>query len=137
MTHSTGFFVNAKTHELRQIYEHASAVFADPESYGLQQSDIDGLHPRKDRFEILSKVLEKGWMRIRRRKFDMSIEFSCAWIEAIVAVYGNWEGIGFGEMTFLSFRHVETGESMHTYAINIIQAVEEQKVKELLDHTIR
>ncbi|MCA9439949.1 MAG: hypothetical protein KC964_04020 [Candidatus Omnitrophica bacterium] len=137
MTHSTGFFVNAKTHELRQIYEHASAVVADPVNFGLKPSEINGLHPRTDRFEILSKVMDSGWMRIRRRKFDMSSEFSCSWIEAIVAVAANADQIGYGPMTFLVFRNIETGETMHTYACNVIQAFEEKRIPELLEKKIR
>lgn len=133
MSHSTGFFISAITHEVRQIHEHATAVVSDPESFGVEPSDIAGLHPKRDRYEILSMTMRAGWIRIRRRKDDMSIEFSCTWVEAIFAVAVNANLIGYGPMTFLVLRHIESGESMHTYASNVIEAVEKRKLKEFLE----
>lgn len=132
MSHSTGFFISAKTHEVKRIHEHATAVVEDPESFGLEPFAIKGLQPRKDRFEILSRVMKVGWIRIRRRRSDMSVEFSCSWIEAILAVAVNAELIGFGPMTFLICRHIETGESRHTYACDVVEALEEKKIAEFL-----
>lgn len=132
MTHSTGFFISAKTHEVKRIHEHATAVVSDPESFGLDPSDIEGLHPRRDRYEILSMTMRAGWIRIRRRKDDMSIEFSCSWVEAIVAVAVNADLIGFGPLTFLVFRNIDTRDSIRTHACNVIEAVEEQRIAEFV-----
>lgn len=123
MPHSTGWFVNAKTHELRQIHEHATAVVTDPESYGFLKSETEGLQPRRDRAAILKKAMELGWIRVRRRKSDASIEFSCTWIEAMVAVGANLEGLGCGPLTLLIFRHIETGEEEFIYANDLGQAL--------------
>lgn len=137
MTHSTGFFINAKTHDVRQIYEHATAVVSDPESFGLELSEIEGLHPRKDRFEVLARVMKAGWIRIRRRRSDMSVEFSCTWVQALLAVAVNADLIGFGPLTFVVFRHIESRETMHTYASDVIEAVEDQRIADLLEQKIR
>lgn len=136
MTLSTGFFINAKTHDVMKIHEHATAVVADPERFGLKATDIEGLHPRRDRFEVLAKVMKAGWIRVRRRKDDMSIEFTCTWVEAILAVAVNADHIFFGPMTFLIYRQIETGESIHTYASDVVEAVEERRIVEFVEEKI-
>lgn len=137
MTHSTGYFINSRTHDVRRIYEHATAVVADPQSFGVELSEVEGLQPRKDRFEILARVMRVGWIRVRRRKDDMSVEFSCSWTEAILAVAVNADLIGFGPMTFVVFRHIETRESIQTYARDVLEAVEDQRIADLLEQKIR
>lgn len=116
MTSTHGYFLHVPSGEVISIHEHASAVVESPELYGLTRADIASLSPRIDRREILEAVLLNSWVRIRHRKAEVSVEFLTEWLETLEAFARAIEEMGIGELCWLRFNQLATGESMEIAA---------------------
>jgi len=138
MTHSVAYFVHSKTHQIVNVHEHSYAVKSSPERFGILHSELEGACPQRDRILILTKALELGWIRVRRRRDDFtSVEFSCTWIEAFFAIGANLEPLGFGPLNSLLFRNITTGKSVSLFASEIETAMNEKRIQAFLDSKIK
>jgi hypothetical protein len=75
MTISVAFFLSPEGRVLHVPDTHIGTIIRDPEQFGLTMEEIEAAYLRhgervgtegEARQEILLKVIEKGWLRLRR-----------------------------------------------------------------------
>lgn len=132
MTSSHGYFVHVRTGEVIPIHEHASSVVECPEQYGLTGEEVAGLSASRDRREILEAALLQGFIRVRHTTHFVSIEFMTQWLETLECIAQALDEMQIGEICWLQFNQLATGESMEIATYGLRQHYESGKTLDLL-----
>lgn len=75
-----GYWIDSKTREWLEIYEHFAAIEKDPETYGFEPGElavmIDEADSREQAREaVLTLVMQRGWIRVRTTRGCKVMEF--------------------------------------------------------------
>lgn len=68
-----GYWISPDGEEY-EVVEHLLFVKKNPELFGLDKEDVEGLS-EKDRDWLFPELMKAGWVRVRGRKDSTSIEF--------------------------------------------------------------
>lgn len=109
MVMGEGWWIDTRTGEMLQIYEHFDAVINEPERFGIEPERVKGkAGDQQARQDILTDVIKNGWMRVRLHAGGVVFEY-----------YGNPEAAAraaiplvksiAGPFTRVHFKNVETG----------------------------
>lgn len=135
MSNSTGYFLNATSRLVLKVFDHSLDATNRPSDLGFLEDDFAGLNPLRDRVAIIQRILNQGWIRVRTRNHgsEASLEFAVEWIPAIEAAFDCATELGFGPTTYLTFRHIHTGESIGIHLNQLSEAFAEGSVEDLLN----
>lgn len=133
---SYGYFVNATTHQVIQVHDHSKHALANPEELGFRSDSFDGMDAVRSRIPILEAVLSAGWIRVRSRGAEASVEHCWEWQAVIDAIVENSHELGCGTMTWLVIRHIGTRQEFGIYVSELLEVVRENRVEEFIE-TIR
>jgi hypothetical protein len=68
-----GFWISPEG-KVYKITEHFSFIKQNPALFGLSEKEVEPLRHDRDRAELLRDTMKKGWIRIRERRGETSIE---------------------------------------------------------------
>lgn len=101
-----GYFLEIKTGDVVEIYEHYRNVVSNPSRYGLTDADIT-----PDRKETLVKVLRNGFIRVRAQKSQIVFEFDWDDTQAIPVIIRFMKKMGFIGGRWVTINDLNRGTS--------------------------
>lgn len=131
---SYGYFVNATTHQVILIRDHAKDACANPNQLGLDDLDFEDVDPVQQRIEVLRRVLSNGWLRVRHRGAEASVEHIADWIDVLEAIAETTHEVRLGEWTYLVFRNVDTRQELCLYVRDLLIAIRGNEIEELISN---
>ena len=115
MSNSHSYLLHVLTGEIISIREHGKGEVEFPERCGLPRETATGLSPVRDRIEILEAVLSKGWIRLRHREREVSVEFITEWEATLETLAISVDEIGLGDHCWINLFQLATGECLGVY----------------------
>ena len=129
---SYGYFVDSKTYRVVKIHEHATSVRENPALFSVDPSAVAHLSPERDRRKLLDLVFARGWIRVRHRSSEVSVEFTCPWECALESVIKAHEGLGLSNLSFMKMTHLEEMTTLLTHLFIIQEHIAAGTLDELL-----
>jgi len=122
-----GYFIDLTNYEIIPIQEHYTAVKESPERYRLQESDLIEDGKPIDREALLTKVLKKGFARIRHHKAG-SDDFS-------YEAYGKDADVYAGLLMYAQKKKIPPYTHVNVFNLRT-NNFEENSVKNIVDRTL-
>lgn len=131
---SYGFFVHSVSHQVVRIHDHSIDASSDPGRLRFPSNSFEGIDPVSSRVQILETVLSAGWIRVRIRGTEATVEHSWDWLGVIDAIVETSEELGLGPMTWLVIRHVGNRQEIGIQVSELLEVVRENRIEELIEN---
>lgn len=114
--------------EPRAVFEHLSAVLADPRAYGLSLGEVasaPGEATEDHRRRVLTAVLQKGWIRVRSHRSYTVIEYWKLNRRVADAIWNfHNEVLGGGAMAEYQLHEIASGRTFSVKAAQFFDDIE-------------
>lgn len=107
-----GFWISPDGTEY-EIIEHFDFVKKNPELFGFTKEEVEKLRHDKHRGYLLAEAMKRGWIRIRERKGETSIELWELTQSALQRILGFLKNQGYWESDRIFLSILKNNRAIH------------------------